>query len=384
VYPSYRTFDQSQQIDGALEIKNHIFLLEVKWEETATLAASKLYSFLGKINSKIEGTLGIFISYNKLESGFLSSIRSGIRQNCIVIHGEENILPIIDGDIQIDEYIWYIYKESATKNRISIPISEFQSLPKSVDTTASGWVEIYRSLVGEDDAIIFAGIISYKYNRDFLISKKFFDVYTALPSSSNVKEKIRLLVQKLIEEEYEAFSDELTKKLLGPFWIRFADENLIDILYDRISFDLEEAKSIKNNVFPYLIEVEGQWEEENKVSRILDLIYQNLDAETKRDLAKGYAEIYCDTSRKDRYAQKKFSEKLFRDVDEDPFKLLEDKIRQFIIDEKQEEDIFGDSSEEQKREYVLRHVGGKYRKIIETQKYYPNVYQRLEEIYNSA
>jgi hypothetical protein len=63
---SYFNEDGSQQIDGAIEINNRIFLTEVKWEETKTLAASKLYSFLGKINSKIEGTLGLFISYNEL------------------------------------------------------------------------------------------------------------------------------------------------------------------------------------------------------------------------------------------------------------------------------------------------------------------------------
>ena len=91
---SYKNKEGSQQIDGAIEIKNRIFLVEAKWEKSKTLAASKLYSFLGKINSKIEGTLGVFISYNELGKNFIDSTRAGIKQNCIIIHGKDNIIPI--------------------------------------------------------------------------------------------------------------------------------------------------------------------------------------------------------------------------------------------------------------------------------------------------
>ena len=83
---SYKNKEGSQQIDGAIEINNRIFIIEVKWEKTKTLAASKLYSFLGKINSKIEGTLGVFISYNELGNNFINSTRAGIKQNCIIIN----------------------------------------------------------------------------------------------------------------------------------------------------------------------------------------------------------------------------------------------------------------------------------------------------------
>ena len=100
---SYFNEDGSQQIDGAIEINNRIFITEVKWEKSKTLAASKLYSFLGKVNSKIDGTLGLFISYNELGNKFINSVRAGIKQNCIIINGEDNIIPIIKGEVLIKD-----------------------------------------------------------------------------------------------------------------------------------------------------------------------------------------------------------------------------------------------------------------------------------------
>jgi hypothetical protein len=59
-------------------------------------------------------------------------------------------------------------------------------------------------------------------------------------------------------------------------------------------------------------------------------------------------------------------------------------VRQLIIDEKQEEDIFGDSTPEQKKKYVLRQVKWKYKRIIDKQTHYPDINQALEDIYDDV
>ena len=41
---SYKNEDGSQQIDGAIEIYNRIFLIEIKWEKSETLLILSLYS----------------------------------------------------------------------------------------------------------------------------------------------------------------------------------------------------------------------------------------------------------------------------------------------------------------------------------------------------
>ena len=84
---SYHTSDKkSEQIDGALKIGAIRALLEVKWVNSG-LAASELYAFLGKVEGKFIGTVGIFISRVELSPNFLNSLRSGRRQSVIVIHG---------------------------------------------------------------------------------------------------------------------------------------------------------------------------------------------------------------------------------------------------------------------------------------------------------
>ncbi len=86
---SYHTSDnRSQQIDGAIKIDNRFFLLEVKWA-AADIAASDLFAFIGKIDTKLDGTLGIFISRNKLTENFMKSLSYGRKRKVIIIHGQD-------------------------------------------------------------------------------------------------------------------------------------------------------------------------------------------------------------------------------------------------------------------------------------------------------
>src|SRR5690606_12657194 len=49
---SYHTKDNKrEQIDGAIEVWNRVLLIEVKWVKS-NLAASELYSFIGKVENK--------------------------------------------------------------------------------------------------------------------------------------------------------------------------------------------------------------------------------------------------------------------------------------------------------------------------------------------
>ncbi len=86
---SYHTGDnRSEQIDGVLMIEGRYALLEAKWEK-ANLAASELFSFLGKVEGKFTGTIGVFVSRNELTTNFLTALRAGRRQSIIVIHGHD-------------------------------------------------------------------------------------------------------------------------------------------------------------------------------------------------------------------------------------------------------------------------------------------------------
>jgi Restriction endonuclease len=75
--------NKSEQIDGAIEIHNRTILIEVKWVKK-NLAASELYAFIGKVENKLSGTLGLFISKNKLSNNFIKSIVKGRKRRIIL------------------------------------------------------------------------------------------------------------------------------------------------------------------------------------------------------------------------------------------------------------------------------------------------------------
>ena len=59
----------------------------------------KKYPGLDDIDEILKNYDQIFISYNELGDNFLRSARAGIKQNCIIIHGKENIIPLMNGNI---------------------------------------------------------------------------------------------------------------------------------------------------------------------------------------------------------------------------------------------------------------------------------------------
>ncbi len=56
---SYRT--KGEEIDGSFLLSHQVYLLEAKWTKDP-ISASGLYSFKGKVDGKLSGTRGVFIS----------------------------------------------------------------------------------------------------------------------------------------------------------------------------------------------------------------------------------------------------------------------------------------------------------------------------------
>lgn len=125
---SYYTSDnRSEQIDGVINLEGKIFLLEAKWD--SSLAASALYEFIGKIENKFFGTLGIFISYNSLSSNFINALRKGRKQNVIVIHGED-VIQLFEKDDILRDYLKYALEKLSLDDVSHVPVREFIEFSK--------------------------------------------------------------------------------------------------------------------------------------------------------------------------------------------------------------------------------------------------------------
>lgn len=84
---SYRP--EGEEIDGSFVMGGRAYLLEAKWKKDP-LPASSIYEFKGKVDGKLVGTVGFFISM----SGFSTDAIDAL------IHGKElNVLLVDDEDI---------------------------------------------------------------------------------------------------------------------------------------------------------------------------------------------------------------------------------------------------------------------------------------------
>jgi hypothetical protein len=121
---SYHTEDnRSEQIDGAIAIGERVALIEAKWV-ASDLAASELFAFLGKVEGKFIGTIGVFISFNPLTSNFLSALRAGRRQSVLVVHGDD-LAHLFGVEFPLSEYLKTCLQHVSIDNVAHLPVQTF-------------------------------------------------------------------------------------------------------------------------------------------------------------------------------------------------------------------------------------------------------------------
>jgi len=371
---SYKTVDLEQQIDGAIEIhKAKIFLIEAKWEESSTLAASKLFSFLGKVNSKIEGTLGLFISHNELSDNFISSVRNGLRQNCIIIHGEENIKDIIEKNVSIEDFIWYVFQQASTKNRSSINTSEFQSIPKvSAQNVNNNWNQISQVLLSPQSIQIFTVTLEDLYSSDIELSKKTLNIFSVSQADSLMQQKYLILVKKCINEESDVFKKELLFRLKSKHWKEYVEYPFLENIKEYITEISEtERTEILNNAISHLEKYQESYQEENYASILVDFLFSHLTTDEINKLANAYLGIYCDDFRKDKFIQKQMANKIFRHLNEkelDVFEVVKPTILSRLVTAKRDEFYYESEDKEWSKRNSISRVSYKYAKVLDIDK----------------
>jgi len=377
---SYKTADSEQQIDGAVEINSQIFLVESKWEKKETLAASKLFSFLGKINSKIEGTIGIFISYNELSENFISAVRNGLRQTCIVIHGEENIMDIIKEKVNLKDFIWYTFQQASTQNRSFVNTSEYQSLPKKqikqvkiqIDTK---WNKISSYLLDSSSVESFATCLETNYHKDIELSKKALNLFSVVYTNSLRQQKYLTLIKKCLIEEKDSFKTQIIQRLKSKRWTEFVKYSFLDNLKGEFdSIESDDKNKIIENAINHLEKYLGSYDDENNSSKLVEFLFEYLSGSDFEKLANAYLVIYCDSFRKDKFPQKKISEKIFQKLKElrkEPFDVVKSTIITKLQDEKRDDYIFETENADKSKikENTIKHILKRYSNVLDKTKH---------------
>lgn len=78
---SYKS--EGEQIDGSFFVDGSVFLLEAKWHKDK-LPASTIYQFKGKVDGKLIGTIGVFISMSGYSEDAVDALTLGKALNVIL------------------------------------------------------------------------------------------------------------------------------------------------------------------------------------------------------------------------------------------------------------------------------------------------------------
>jgi hypothetical protein len=326
----YHTKDnKSEQIDGAIEVFNRIFLIEVKWV-TSGLAASNLFAFIGKTDNKFHGTLGVFISRTKLKNNFINALNKGRRQSVIAIHGEDIDL-IFSEKVVLKDYIEYAFKELSIDNLVHVPIKKFLQIIESeksrkllieeVDNTNNKAIsflknDLFNTHISMNNLVVkLAGL--KKEEKDTLYNTiiKDYDVFWysnltgdktfILDNMNNFLKYYKPNDDVLKKEAVIYYSDLLRKSLklyTQPIFVNTFSE-----------FYVSTSKEVKNKFENFILDKWktsfGDYDAENRITDLLKPIWKDLSLNLKNELNKGYLDIYMST-RTNKHSQKKYASEL--------------------------------------------------------------------------
>ncbi len=93
-----------EQIDGSIEYKNEIYLIEAKWT-SSSIDEGELLKFRGKIEGKSQFTRGIFISINGFTEEALDQIKQGKQPSFFLMDGYD-LAMILEAQYSLSDLLY--------------------------------------------------------------------------------------------------------------------------------------------------------------------------------------------------------------------------------------------------------------------------------------
>ncbi|MBA7616676.1 hypothetical protein ES703_23974 [subsurface metagenome] len=116
---SYRP--KGQQIDGSFYFDGKFFLLESKWQSDPT-SASQIFAFKGKVNGKLIGTLGVFVSISGYSKDAADAVVSGQEKN-IILFDQDDFKWCLNSEYGFRNILKFKLRAAAEQGSIYTPFS---------------------------------------------------------------------------------------------------------------------------------------------------------------------------------------------------------------------------------------------------------------------
>lgn len=110
-----------EQIDGAFSLDNTDYLLEAKWTKDR-IDADTLYAFEGKVNRKLENTLGVFLSIEGFSDDGLTAFTRD-RPKVILMDGAD-LMAVVDDRIDFVRLLQRKKRHAAQTGQVFLPIRD--------------------------------------------------------------------------------------------------------------------------------------------------------------------------------------------------------------------------------------------------------------------
>ncbi len=314
---SYHTSDgKSEQIDGALRIGGVRALLEVKWVNSG-LAASELYAFLGKVEGKFIGTIGIFISREELSPNFLKSLRSGRRQCVIVIHGED-VYYLFDPDFPIKAYLVSTIDYLSFDNQFHLSANDFLRRSKRGRVPKNSIHPLIKRALEKKDYtnIINEWIENLNKEEAPDLVRKCLEIYLRKGESgeigsieqNNIVALLSEAIQKLPKDRTDV--DWLYYDELSINFIETVFSDLIEYFALRYkTLDTEEKNSFTKRLIKQWTKNIDDYNAENTLANITDPIWSYLDSNTQDNLIRIFIS-FIDSGRRSHFPQMTLASKV--------------------------------------------------------------------------
>jgi hypothetical protein len=316
---SYHTGDnKSEQIDGVLQFEGRYALLEAKWEK-ANLAASELFSFLGKVEGKFTGTIGVFVSRNELTSNFLTALRAGRRQCIIVIHGQD-VDDLFDPEFDLEGYLEMHVLHVCMDNLCHLSTEKFKSKVKAAeakrkaaavggDAVEAKIKECLREEAAKNIVNEFAEAFTntQRVNAVQRIVNNYADI-AASPSGEDAwrGENLQAFLKELIERLPDNFTvadgtffvEKLSKDYQSPYYRR-----MVEYFAPRYQYlPADEKSKCEERLRRQWDKVIDDWMSENRMAESTRPLWDYLGEETKKHLI-GYFVEFVLSNRGTRHEQ---------------------------------------------------------------------------------
>jgi hypothetical protein len=141
-----------EEIDGSFAVGDNFYLLEAKWH-AEPIPASSLYSFRGKLEGKITGTIGVFFSMSDYSRDAPDALLRGKQLN-MILFSHSDLLLIEDGKITMREAMRAKRRYAADYGSPFYPLNANLPELKKPMLGGAGQVQLEQWIIlveGEDD-----------------------------------------------------------------------------------------------------------------------------------------------------------------------------------------------------------------------------------------